>query len=36
MVPKNVSEKPIFLLLFFEHAYPSNRHMYILDILSMH
>ena len=31
-----MSEKPIFLLLFFEHAYLTNPHMCRLEILGMH
>ena len=29
-------EKPIFLLLFFEHTYLTNPHVCSLEILSMH
>ena len=31
-----MSEKPIFLLLFFEHAYLTYPHMWSLEILGMH
>ena len=31
-----MSEKPIFRLLFFEHAYLTNLHMCSLEILGMH
>ena len=31
-----MSEKPIFLLLFFEHAYLTNPHMCSLEIFGMH
>ena len=31
-----MSEKTIFRLLFFEHAYPTNPHMCSLEILGMH
>ena len=31
-----MSEKPIFLLLFFEHGYLTNPHMCSLEILGMH
>ena len=31
-----MSEKPIFCLLFFEHAYFTNPHMCSLETLGMH
>ena len=31
-----MSEKSIFLLIFFEHAYLTNPHMCSLEILGMH
>ena len=31
-----MSEKPIFYLLFFEHAHLTNPHMCSLEILGMH